>query len=180
MSEEREAPLAQRIGPDSIRLERLLEASIDRVWAYLTDPELRGRWFMPGPIDPRPGGEMVLRIAHDAISPEPGDAPDWFARYRGTQTAHRILAIEPPRLLQFTWDKGSLVTWTLAEAGEGRTLFTILHENLPDHGELLGVSGGWHSHGAVLAEVVQGRVPGNFWKIHAKVDGVYEQAFGKA
>jgi uncharacterized protein YndB with AHSA1/START domain len=175
----REAPLAQRIRPDAVRLERMLEAPIDTVWRYLTDPELRGRWFMPGPIDPRPGGEMVLRIAHDSISPEPGEAPEWFAKYQGTETAYRILAIEPPHLLRFTWDKGSEVTWTLAPAGEGRTLFTILHEKLPDRGQLVGVSGGWHSHSAVLAEVVAGRVPGNFWKTHAKVEGVYEQAFGE-
>ena len=178
-SDMKDAPIASRTAPDAVRLERILDAPIDTVWRYLTDPELRGRWFMPGPIDARPGGSITLRIEHASISPEPGEAPDWYARYQGTESVYSILEIDPPRLLRFTWDKGSEVTWTLAPAGEGRTLFTILHEKLPDHGELVGVSGGWHSHTAVLAEVLAGKTPGNFWKTHAKVDGVYEQAFGE-
>lgn len=173
----RDAPLARRIGADAVRLERLLDAPIDTVWRYLVDPELRGRWFMPGPIDARPDGTITLRIDHASISPEPGEAPDWYEQYQGTESAHRILAIEPPRLLRFTWDKGSEVTWRLEPVDAGRTLFTILHEKLPDRGELVGVSGGWHSHSAVLAEVVAGRTPGNFWRIHERVDGVYEAAF---
>jgi uncharacterized protein YndB with AHSA1/START domain len=170
-------PLAQRVAPDAVRLERILEAPIDTVWRYLSDPELRGRWFMPGPIDPRPGGEMILRVEHERLSPEPGEAPDWYARHAGTEQGHAILAIEPPRLLRFSWEAGSEVSWTLEPLGEGRTLFTILHEKLPNRGELVGVSGGWHSHTTVLAEVLAGRVPENFWKIHARVDGVYEAAF---
>lgn len=175
----RDAPVAQRLGPETVRLERLLDAPIDTVWRYLTDPELRGRWFMAGPIDPRPGGEMVLRIDHQSISPEPGEAPDWYAQWDKTEHVHKILAIDPPRLLRFSWSGGSEVTWTLEPAGADRTLFVILHEKLPNREELVGVSGGWHSHSAVLAEVVAGRVPGNFWKTHAKVEGVYDKAFAE-
>jgi uncharacterized protein YndB with AHSA1/START domain len=170
-------PLARRVAPDAVRLERILDAPVDTVWQYLTDPELRGRWFMPGPIDPRPGGEMVLRVEHAAISPEPGEAPDWYSQYAGTEQAHPILAIDPPHLLRFGWEGGSEVTWTLEPYGEARTRFTILHAKLPNRVELVGVSGGWHSHSAVLAEVIAGKVPGNFWKTHARVDGIYDAAF---
>ena len=88
---QQDAPIAERIGPDAVRLKRILEAPVETVWRYLIDPELRGRWFMPGPIDPRPGGEMVLRIEHDKISPEPGEAPEWFRKYDGTEHVHVIL-----------------------------------------------------------------------------------------
>ena len=74
----RDSPLAERIGPDAVRIRRVLDAPVETVWRYLVDPELRGRWFMPGRTDPRPGGEMILRVAHDEISPEPGEAPDWL------------------------------------------------------------------------------------------------------
>ena len=182
MSEDgrRDLALARRTAPDTVRLERLLDAPIDMVWRFLTDAELRGRWFMAGPLDPRPGGDMVFRIDHGSISPEPGQAPDWYAQWDKTEHVHKVLAIDPPRLLRFTWEEGSEVSWMLEPAGEGRTLFTIVHEKLPNRDEMVGVSGGWHTHTAVLAEVVAGRVPANFWKIHARVEGVYEEAFGEA
>ena len=176
----RDSPLAERIGTDAVRIQRLLDAPVETVWRYLIDPELRGRWFMPGRTDPRAGGEMILRVAHDEISPEPGEAPDWFRKYQGTESSHTILEIDPPRLLRFTFEGGSEVSWILEPAAEGRTLFTILNTGLPNRGAIIDVAGGWHSHSAILAEVVAGRTPANFWKVHDRVKGVYEQAFPEA
>ncbi len=47
MAEVAFAPI-QRIAPDSIRLERMLDASRDIVWRYLTEADLRRQWFMGG------------------------------------------------------------------------------------------------------------------------------------
>jgi uncharacterized protein YndB with AHSA1/START domain len=44
----------ERIAPDAIRLERMLDAPPQTVWRYLTEAELRGQWFMGG-TDARPG-----------------------------------------------------------------------------------------------------------------------------
>ncbi|MEQ8750919.1 MAG: hypothetical protein RIC52_14200 [Amphiplicatus sp.] len=38
----------QRIDKMSIRFERLLPGPIERVWAYLTEPEKRAEWFAGG------------------------------------------------------------------------------------------------------------------------------------
>ena len=112
----RDPALARRIAPDTVRLERLLDAPIETVWRFLTDAELRGRWFMAGPLDPRPGGDMVFRIDHGGISPESGEAPDWYAQWDKTEHVHKVLAIDPPRLLRFTWEEGSEVSWLLEPA----------------------------------------------------------------
>jgi uncharacterized protein YndB with AHSA1/START domain len=39
------------IAPNTIRFERLLPGPIERVWAYLTDPEKRAKWLASGPMD---------------------------------------------------------------------------------------------------------------------------------
>ena len=49
----------ERIAPDAIRLERMLDAPVDKVWRYITEAELRRQWFMGG-TDARPGGEFEL------------------------------------------------------------------------------------------------------------------------
>ena len=43
-----------------LRFERTLPASVDTVWKYLTESDLRARWFMGGSIDPRVGGSRIL------------------------------------------------------------------------------------------------------------------------
>ena len=50
-------PPVQRVGKDAIRLERLLDAPVDKVWRYLTEAELRSQWFMGG-TDATAGGEF--------------------------------------------------------------------------------------------------------------------------
>jgi uncharacterized protein YndB with AHSA1/START domain len=38
----------ERTAPDTIRLERTLDAPPETVWRYLTEAELRSQWFMGG------------------------------------------------------------------------------------------------------------------------------------
>ena len=45
----------ERLAPNTIRLDRMLDAPVDKVWRYLTEAELRGQWFMGG-TDARAGG----------------------------------------------------------------------------------------------------------------------------
>ncbi|SDS91943.1 SRPBCC domain-containing protein [Jiangella sp. DSM 45060] len=45
-----------------------IDAPPERVWAYLTDPELLGRWWGSAEADARPGG--LLRVAMDG-GPDP-------------------------------------------------------------------------------------------------------------
>jgi len=164
--------VGQRVDARTLRLERMLDAPVDAVWPYLIDPDLRARWFMGGPVDARPGGTITFRIDHDSISTEPGEAPAWYRAAAGASFGQTVLAIDPPHMLRFDWDGGSEVTFTLEPVG-ARTRFTILHEKVKDGAAMADFSGGWHTHSLVLAIIMAGRQPGNFWKLHEGVDALY-------
>jgi uncharacterized protein YndB with AHSA1/START domain len=164
--------VTQKVDARTLRLERMLDAPIDVVWPFLVDSDKRARWFMGGVVDPRPGGTITFCIDHDAISPEPGESPDWYKKVAGTCFDQTILAIDPPHMLRFDWDEASQVTFTLEPVG-ARTRFVILHEHVKDGKAMADFAGGWHTHSFVLAQVVAGRVPANFWKLHEGVDALY-------
>ncbi|MBG0564750.1 SRPBCC family protein [Actinoplanes aureus] len=79
------------MGRDRIEREVFVKATVERVWAVITEPEHVGVWFGqggPAEIDLRPGG--VMRLDH-------GD--------HGTYPT-RIVAVDPPRYLAYRWAAG--------------------------------------------------------------------------
>ena len=60
----------------SIRFERLLSAPINRVWDYLTDPELRRSWFAGGAIEAKPDGKFTLVFRNSELAPGEADYDD--------------------------------------------------------------------------------------------------------
>ena len=57
----------ERIAPDAIRLERMLDAPAETVWRHLTEGELRGQWFAGG-SDVTGEGPLDLVFDHDNLS----------------------------------------------------------------------------------------------------------------
>ncbi|MBP0575680.1 SRPBCC domain-containing protein, partial [Mycobacterium tuberculosis] len=57
----------------------------------------------------------------------------------------RIIEVDPPRKLSFTWNDSGDVTFELAPRG-GKVLLTIVHRRLPDRRTMLMVGAGWHVH----------------------------------
>lgn len=169
--------LAEIIAPDTVRLERVLNAPVETVWAYLTEPEKRVRWMAAGDVDLRVGGTIVHIFDHNKFSPEPGVVPERFKSAIGYRTECVITALEPPVLIAYDWDDDrSNVEFALTPEGEA-TRLVITHRNLKDRKAMVDVSGGWHSHSAVLKDLVEGRTPPNFWKLHEGVDELYERAY---
>jgi uncharacterized protein YndB with AHSA1/START domain len=84
----------------------------------------------------------------------------------------RITAVDPPRKLSFTWFSSGEVTIELAPLGD-KTLLTLIHRGIPDHGTLLGVSAGWHAHFDVLDARLQGSEPAPHWDNWVRLREIY-------
>lgn len=171
--------MTDMITEDELRFERLLDAPLEIVWQYIVDPELRGRWFMPGKFDGRVGGAIGFTMAHDNLSDDDVPMPEKYAAHSGNSWEERITAIDPPRLLAFTWDEGRSGEVTITLAGEGeRTRLLLVHSGIPDRAGAINFGGGWGSHLAVLEKRLRGeRVP-DFWALHAEAEKMAERGLG--
>lgn len=160
-----------KIMPDSLRFERLLDASVEKVWQYLVDPELRARWFMGGPTDLRVGGGIAMEMNHDRLSDEQVSTPDRYKQFIGHSWEERITRIEPPHLLAFTWEAGEAgeVTFELIDEA-GRTRVVLTHTGLRGREDAIDFGGGWHSHLAVLERRIRGDSVPDFWGLHAEAE----------
>ena len=163
--------MTDRITAQELRFERLLDAPVATVWAYLIDPDLRARWFMAGPSDIRPGGTIGLTMQHDNLSDEAVPTPEAYRAYVGHSWTERVTRVEPERLLAFEWDNGENgeVTITLEAEGE-RTRLVLLHTGIKDRDGAINFAGGWASHLAVLERRLRGEAVPDFWALHAEAE----------
>jgi uncharacterized protein YndB with AHSA1/START domain len=178
MAEAALAPPIQRIAPDAIRLERLLDAPPETVWRYLTEAELREQWFMGG-TDAHPGGEFELIVDHDKLSTDDVPYPDGYECFKGRVFKEKVLRFEPPRLLQTTFQGGQngIVTYELFPEG-GKTRLVLTHGEIKSPTGFQDFGGGWASHLAVLEERLAGRSVKDFWALHAKSRDAVSKALG--
>jgi uncharacterized protein YndB with AHSA1/START domain len=158
----------QRTAPDTIRLERTLDAPIETVWRYLTQAHLRRHWFMGG-TDATPGGEFELLNDHDNLSDEDAPYPESYAPYKGKTWTERVIRFEPPRLLETTFQSGQngQVMFELFPEGD-RTRLVLTHKGIVSGTGAQDFGSGWNSHLTVLEERLAGRKVRNFWDLHAK------------
>jgi|HubBroStandDraft_3_1064219.scaffolds.fasta_scaffold00157_10 uncharacterized protein YndB with AHSA1/START domain len=164
-------------GPGELRLERVLPGPIERVWAYLTDSEKRGKWLAPGEMELRAGGPVELRFHHADLSCEK-TPPAGFQQFEcGVTLEGRVTRCEPPRLLSYSWGGGpdaSEVTFELTPRG-GEVLLVLTHRRLRDRTEMVSVASGWHSHLGLLADQLEGREPRPFWSTITRTRAEYDR-----
>jgi uncharacterized protein YndB with AHSA1/START domain len=160
-----------------LRFERDLAAPIDTVWQYLVDPDLRARWFMGGPTEPRVGGKLGFTFAHDALSDDDVPAPPRYAGMAGKAWSETITRIEPPHVLAFSWDDGEAgeVTIELTAAGD-RTRLTLTHTGLRGPADAKNFGGGWGAHLAVLEKRLAGEHVASFWALHEEAEARASEA----
>lgn len=165
--------------PGSIVFRRLLPGPIERVWAYLTESDKRGRWLATGEMDLQIGGHVELRFFHADLSPVHEAIPD---KYKGIQNganfSGRITRCEPPRALAFTWAESwgedSEVTFELTS--QGNDVLLVLTHRLSDRREFkISVAAGWHTHLGILGDHLRDRTPQPFWSTHARLEAEYER-----
>ena len=162
-----QAPIA-RTAPDTIRLERVLDARVETVWRYLVEGELRSQWFAGG-SDARPGGAFDLVFDHDKLSADDVPYPEDFAKHKGAVSHETVVRFEPEQVLAFTFGEGKngVATFELFPDG-GRTRLVLTHSGIQSATGAQDFGGGWTSHLAVLQEKLAGRSVPDFWALHAQ------------
>src|SRR4051794_274114 len=166
-----------RVAPDAIRLERMLDAPVETVWRYLTEAELRQRWFMGG-TDATGVGEFDLVVNHDRLSDDANvPYPESYAAFKGAVWTEKVTRFEPPRLLETTFQggKNGTVTYELFAEGE-KTRLVLTHSGITSGTGAQDFGTGWNSHLTVLAERLAGRSVPNFWALHAQSRDAVKQA----
>jgi uncharacterized protein YndB with AHSA1/START domain len=149
-------------GPRTVQVVRTLKAPIDTVWSYLTDPDLRGRWFAAGPVEPRVGGRLTLTFRHSELSATP--APERLAKFEGSVHEAEVTRWDPPRAFGFTFGGEDAEALFELEPVDGGTRLTLTHSNLQSRAGMINVSGGWHAHIAVLEDILSGGERRDFWR----------------
>ena len=142
---------------DLIEREVLIEASRERVWATLTDPEHIAGWFGDkAEMDPRPGGKAAFG-------------------WRDHGTHHAVVQrADPPSLLSYRWARdvdtepaegnSTLVEFSLTDVFAGTLLrvvetgFASLHATEAEQDKALRNNAeGWQSELAELKEYAERR-----------------------
>ena len=165
-------PYGALIEPATLRIQRLLPGPVDRVWAYLTQSDLRRQWMASGAMELKVGAPFELTWRNNDLSNPPGQRPEGFSESHGMESV--ILELDPGRKLVFTWNKGE-VSFELEPAGD-KVLLTVTHRRVPDHASLLNVSAGWHAHLDVLVARISGKTPTTpFWDTWTGLKAEYEK-----
>lgn len=167
-----EQPHGRLTGPTTLQIVRRLPGPIDRVWAYLTQSELRRQWLAAGDMELAAGARFELVWRNDELS----DGPD--PRPQGMPAENRMTCevtdIDAPRRLAFTWSGSGEVVFELEPAGD-EVLLTVTHNRLPNRETLLMVAAGWHAHLDLLVDRARGDRARGFWSNWTRLHGEYGQ-----
>jgi uncharacterized protein YndB with AHSA1/START domain len=158
--------------PTTLKIQRLLPGPIERVWAYLTQSDLRRQWLAAGDMEMNVGAPFEFVWRNDELSSQPARRPAGFPEEQRMQS--RITECDPPRRLSFTWQGSGDVTFELASKGK-QVLLTLTHRSLPDRPTLLKVSAGWHMHLDLLVASATDSKREPFWDGWSHLLKEYEQ-----
>jgi uncharacterized protein YndB with AHSA1/START domain len=156
----------------TLTLERLLPGSIDRVWAYLTESDLRRQWLAAGVMEMRVGAPVELVWRNKELTQNPGNRPADFGDEHRLES--EITELDPPYRLSISWGSTGGVTFELEPVGD-MVRFTVTHRRIPDRSIMLNVSAGWHAHLDVLAARLAGEEPGPFWDNWVSLKSEYDR-----
>jgi uncharacterized protein YndB with AHSA1/START domain len=143
------------IAVDHLVFERYLNASPERVWRALTEPDELAAWLAPAEIELRVGGRVVLK-------------------FEDREHSGRITELREPELLAYTWDEArtaSVVRIKLEPEADG-TRLTLRH-TFELEADLSSYGGGWHQHLELLAGHVAGTPVDWDWERYRELKGEY-------
>ena len=158
--------------PATLTIERFLPGPVERVWAYLTESDLRRQWLAAGEMEMRVGAPVELVWRNDELTNPTGDRPPGFPEEHRMQS--RITELDPPRKLAITWGTTGGVSFELDPRGDG-VLLTVTHRRLPDRATMLNIGAGWHMHLDILVARVTGEEPEPFWEGWSRLKKEYDR-----
>lgn len=169
---------ATRTAPNTVQLERLLDAPIERVWEFLVDPVKRGLWFAAGPLEQKPGGALAFTFDHDNLSANDVPYPEKHLKTKGMVGEGHVSEFDPPHVIAFNWSKdgGDVARFELTPQG-GKTRLVLTHSHLATREDQVGVASGWTAHLAALEQALRGERLPDFWAVLAEAEERYERAF---
>jgi uncharacterized protein YndB with AHSA1/START domain len=160
------------VEPTTLKIQRLLPGPVERIWAYLTDSDLRRKWLAAGAMEMKVGAPFELVWRNDELNDPPSARPADFPEENRMQS--RITELDPPRKLSIAWNNSGDVTFELEPRGEG-VLLTVTHRRLPDRSTMLKVGAGWHMHLDVLVARAMGNEPAPFWQGWSRLREEYDR-----
>ena len=168
-------PYGELIEPASLRLERLLPAPPGKVWAYLTDSELRRQWLASGDMVLEPGAPFEFVWRNDELTDPPGRRPAGFEAQHIMK--NRIIKADAPRELVISWGENGEVSFVLTPEGQN-TRLVLIHKRAPSPDILLNVSAGWHAHLDVRMAQLGGTKAKPHWDNWLALKQDYKARFG--
>jgi uncharacterized protein YndB with AHSA1/START domain len=166
-------PFAKLLDAHTIRLERDLPGPIERVWSYLTDPDMLETWLYRNQIPTAVGEEHLKTIRDD-------DGTIVF------ELRIRTRVYDPPHVLEYNWIemttevgqiRDSVVRWELTEHGD-RVHLTLTHSALPTDA-YTSIGAGWHAHLDVLVARLTGNGPTDANARYEELAASYEETYRK-
>lgn len=161
---------------DSLHLERLLPGPVERVWAYLTEPDKRAKWFAAGLMPAAVGEAFELRFNNQTLG-KAGETPARFKKHENQSMPSIMTRYEPPHALGFTFGVGenaSEVLFELQPHAKG-VLLIVKHWRLSTRDRKLDVSAGWHAHLGVLLDLLYENQPRVFWPRFESLEQEYSK-----
>jgi uncharacterized protein YndB with AHSA1/START domain len=157
----------------TLRIQRRLPGPIERVWAYLTDSDLRRQWLASGAMALHPGASFELVWRNDELSDSPAERPEGFSAE--SKATCRFVEVEPPRHMRYVWPDVGEVEFELEPVGN-EVLLTLTHRQLAGDTLILNVSAGWHAHLALLVARLEGAGrPPSLWRRWKELREEYEE-----
>lgn len=165
------------VEPGTVRLERLLPGPLERVWAYVTEPEKRAKWLCGGAHELRVGAKMRMEFDNNRLTSDREPPPEHKDHAKHSATGV-ITRLEPMRFFShtWTWQSGDTeVSYELTPRGKD-VLLVIVHSQVKSREGQLNVMGGWDVHTGILEDVLNGVEPRPLWKTLVKAKEEYAAA----
>jgi len=151
----------------TIAFERRYPHPIEAVWAALTEPEQLASWLGVTVLEGCEGGTIVIEAGPQSLPVEV------------RRTTGRILAWDPPRVLEYEWHQAiieaSTVRFELTADGDA-TVLKLIHRWLSPR-NANGFIPGWHAYLDRLAAHLAGDEIPDWSERYEQLKGGYSQAW---